>query len=57
MHGMRVELNKKVNILRELDTAQLQKLRDWTTPSNIVQEHSIHRFPFAVLTIKVLTLH
>lgn len=49
---IRLDLNTKVNMLRELDSVQLQKLADWTTPAHVVQEHSIHRFPFAILSVR-----
>lgn len=43
------KLSTRVSMIRELDT---QKANNWTTPSGKTQEHSIHRFPFALLTIK-----
>lgn len=46
---MVVKLSTRVSMIRELDT---QKMQAWTTPSGKTQEHSIHRFPFALLTIK-----
>lgn len=47
--SMVVKLSTRVSMIRELDT---QKANNWTTPSGKTQEHSIHRFPFALLTIK-----
>jgi SPX domain protein involved in polyphosphate accumulation len=49
--ALQVEVKTNLNILRELDSAELKRLQEWDTPNTLLQEHSVHQFPFAVMHI------
>jgi hypothetical protein len=51
--SVRLTMDTKLNMLRELDSEELENLQDWHTPTTVFQEHSVHRFPFAVLEVKL----
>jgi len=51
-HHLKIRLCTQLALLRELDQSQLSKLREWTTPSERIQEQRIHRFPFALVTVR-----
>lgn len=51
-HHLKIRLCTQLALLRELDRSQLHKLREWTTPSERIQEQRIHRFPFALVTVR-----
>lgn len=49
--SLKIKLCTQLTILRELDQTQLNKLNEWTTPSERIQEQRIHRFPFALVSV------
>lgn len=51
--SVRLTMDINLNMLRELDVYELERMQDWHTPATLFPESALHRFPFGVLEVKL----